>query len=238
MRRIAEKPVENTLLALRNLVGYALVAALFVTGVFLFRKPMEDPLEHTIHMLGGALSTDRLTALSNLQEFGTEKERWLPLVLERLHDEDVQVRRSAVDLLTTLQERAHLLEMMTLLNDKSDEVRRSVLNAVKALGESRDGEELIRVARDEEDPEMKVAFLATAFEVGNANAALPLVDIIAENGMFADDAYHALRAHVQFEFTRTEISKFTNWWKSNRNRIIWDKPTGMFIVQLGRERHG
>ncbi len=232
--RTAAKPT----VAVRNLFAYALVASLFVAGIFLFRKPMEDPLEHSLHMLQSKLSTDRQTALANLLEFAAQKDSWLTMVVDRLHDEDAEVRRAAVDLLVKLQERARLHEMLKLLDDKSDQVRKSVLNAVKTLGETRDGEEVVRAAQNEDDPEMKVAFLATALEIGNARAILPLIEIVRENGMFADDAYHAIRGHVQLEFTKNEIQKFLTWWKTNQNRIIWNSSTKMFIVQPGQEKHG
>lgn len=106
------------------------------------------------------------------------------------------------------------------------------------MGDSRDGEELISAAQDEEDPEIKVLFLAAAFELGNANACLPLVEVVQEKSIFAEDAYDALRAHVQFEFTRAEITKFVNWWNTNKNKIVWDASSKTFGVLRGVEKHG
>ena len=228
----------NTLIALRNLFLYVLVAGLFIAGVFFMRKPQEDPLEHTVHMLESKISTDRLTAIGNLQEFADTKEQWLPLVVERLTDDDAEVRRSAVELLIALREKRYLPNILALVQDKSDQVRRSVLNAVKAFGESRDGETLIRAAQTEEDPELKLALLSTAFEIGDMNACLPLAVIARENGIFAEDAYDVLRAHVQLEFSRAEIDKFLSWWSLNKNKIVWDGPTKMFVVQRRTEKHG
>lgn len=232
------KTAQRPSIAVRNLAVYAVVASFFISGVFFFRKAQEDPLEHTIHMLSSNMSTDRLTALANLEGFPDHKDQWLPLVLQRLQDDDAEVRRSTVDLLVKLQERGMLEEIIRLLNDKSDQVRNSVLNAVRTLGETRHGEELIRAYEYEDDPEMKVAFLATALELGNASAILPLVEVVRENGIFAEDAYHALRSHVQLEFAKTEIEKFLTWWKTNQNRIIWNGATRMFVLQLGQEKHG
>ncbi len=232
--RSSEKP----LVAVRNLALYAVVAGVFLAGIFFFRKPMEDPLEHTLHMLSSNLSTDRQTALANLTEYSEHKSDWLQLVVQRLSDGDAEVRRAAVDLLVKLQDRQHLGEMLKLLSDKSDQVRKSVLNAVKLLGESRDGEQIVQLAKKEDDPELKVEYLSTAVEVGNADALLPLIDIVRENGIFADDAYHALRAHVQFEFTKMETSKFLSWWKANQGKIVWDKSTKLFTVLQKQEKHG
>ncbi|MGH2567665.1 MAG: iron chelate uptake ABC transporter family permease subunit, partial [Bacteroidota bacterium] len=118
------KTAPRPLVAVRNLAVYALVASLFVAGVFFFRKPLEDPLEHTLHMLGSNLSTDRQTALSALKEFADHKDAWLTLVIERLQDNDAEVRRSAVDLLVRLQERESLPQILKLIDDKSDQVRK------------------------------------------------------------------------------------------------------------------
>jgi hypothetical protein len=215
-----------------------LIGIFFVGGVFYFRKPMEDPLDHTLHMLTSKLSTDRQTAIANLSEFTAQQDRWVGLVVDRLRDEDAEVRRAAVDLLVKLHLRQHLPEIMTLLNDKSDQVRKSVLLAVKTLGERLDGELVVRAALGETDPEMKVAMFASALEVGTPSAVLPLVEVVRGGGIFADEAYHAIRAHVEVEFAKSEIDRFEQWWKSNHHRIIWEPSSRRFIVQVGREKHG
>ncbi len=160
------------------------------------------------------------------------------MVVARLADDDAEVRRAAVDLLVNLGDHEHMPDMLKLLNDKSDQVRKSLVNALKKLGDSSDGEELVRVAKNEDDPEFQVAFLSTAVELGTANAVLPLAELAGETSIFSDDAYHALRAHMQIEFTKDEIPKLVNWWKMNSSRIIWDKSAKTFVIQTKQEKHG
>jgi len=232
--RLAARPI----VAVRNLLIFAMIAALFVSGIFFFRKPVEDPLDHTLHMLESKLSTDRQTALANLSDFADQRDQWMGKVLERLRDEDAEVRRAAVELLVKTGDRGRLAEILPLARDPSYTVRKSVLHAVLLLGESRDGELLVQVAEHEEDPEMKVAMLSTALNVGAAGALLPLVDIAREDGLFADEAYHALHDRVEFTFTKSTLDKLVQWWKTNQHRLIWDKATKRFIVQRGTEKHG
>ena len=232
------RSASSKFVAVRNLALYLLAAGVFFAGVFALRKPQEDQLEHTLHMLNGTLSTDRQTAIANLANYTDQKDRWLQMVVSRLADDDAEVRRAAVDLLVNLEDHQHLPDMLKLLNDKSDQVRKSLVNALKKLGDPRDGEELVRVAKSEDDPEFQVAFLSTAVELGTANAVLPLAELAGEKSIFSDDAYHELRAHVQIEFTKDEIPKLVNWWKTNSSRIIWDKSAKTFMIQTRQEKHG
>jgi HEAT repeat protein len=179
-------------------------------------------------MLSSRLNTDRLTAILALESFADQKDDWLPLVIERLQDEDAEVRKSALQLVTKMQEKSALPQISNLLDDKSDEVRKSAIEAMKILGNKDDGAKLINSAAIEEDTEMKILLLETALELGNEKAIPAMIQIMQDNGVFADDAYHSLRGHVQFEFTRNEIEKVKRWWEENKDRLQWDEKTKMF----------
>ncbi len=220
----------NKLIAFRNLAAAAGIVLVFITAVFLFRKAEEDPLEHSIHMLVSPLSTDRQAALLNLETYGGDKNKWLSFAIEKLHDQDAEVRKTAVELFTHLRESTVLPQILEMLNDKSDEVRGSVINAVKTLGDSKSGLKLIAAAESETDPEMKTTLLQTAMELGSPDAIPGLIQIMKEEGVFAEDAYNILRKHVQFHFKKNEPEKIHQWWSENRGRIVWDSNTKVFSV--------
>jgi zinc/manganese transport system permease protein len=225
------KLAPRKIIAFRNLAVSVGVVAVFLAGVFFFHKKEEDPLEHARHMLSSRLNTDRLTAILALESFADKKSEWLPLVIGRLQDEDAEVRRSALQLVTRMQEKSALPQISNLLNDKSDEVRKSAVEALKILGNKDDGAKLISSAINEEDTEMKILFLETALELGNEKAIPEMIQIMQNDNVFADDAYHSLRGHIQFEFTRNNPEKVKRWWKENRNKLRWDEKTRMFSLK-------
>jgi len=216
--------------AVRNLVGSTAIVAVFVAGVFLFRKADEDPLEHALHLLSSSLSTDRLTGISQLGSFPEQKDQWMPGVLGRLRDDDAEVRRAAVSLIAQSGFREGMPQIMELLKDKSDAVKFAAVKAVKALGDEHTAAQIIELSKQEEDAEMRIEMLEAALELGNPNAIPLLIEMMRQNGLFADEAYHCLRAHVQFTFTREEPDKLENWWRKNRERLRWDAKSKMFSV--------
>lgn len=221
------------MVALRNVFASLLVVAVFVGGLFYFRKGEEDPLVHTLHMLSGPLATDRQTALVNLERYADKKSEWLPEVVDRLQDRDAEVRKGAVDLLAKLGERAALPKILPLVNDPSDEVQTSVIAAVRALGDRDAAVKLIARANDVDDPELKTRLLKTALELGEANAIPQLIAIIKDGGIFADDAFDALKGHVDLDVQKTDHEKLSAWWSSNRDKLQWDEKTKMFSVKKG-----
>lgn len=227
---------ERKLVAFRNLAAAAGVVAIFVAGVFLFRKSAEDPLEHYIHMLSSQLRTDRQAALLNLIDYSDEKEQWLHLVVERLKDDDAEVRKSALDLLGKLRETSAIPQILEVLNDRSGEVRRKAVMTLKALDDSEYAKNLIERAKNEEDPEIKIHMLEAALELRDHNAIPAMVEAIEEGGIFAHDAFEHLRSHVAVDFRIHELEKVRRWWKENASRLKWDEQKKMFFV-AGRERH-
>lgn len=64
--------------------------------------------------------------------------------------------------------------------------------------------------------------LETALELGNAEAIPQLIEIMQADVIFADEAYHHLRSHVQFEFTKNDTKKVKDWWNKNHEKLQWD----------------
>ncbi len=215
-------------IALRNLAASLAVVAIFVGGLFLFRKAEEDPLEHTLHMLTSPLGTDRQAALANLESHIDKKNNWLPEVLGTLADQDAQVRRSAVELLTRLREKSALPRILPLLDDGSDEVETSVIRAIGILGNAESAHKLVEKSERVDDPELKTTLLKTALELGDSTAIPFLIEIVRGGGVFADDAYDALRGHLRIEFRIDEAGKIARWWEENKERLTWDPSTKEF----------
>ena len=231
------KLAERRPVAMRNLTAAVAVVVLFAAGIYFFRKPLEDPLEHVIHMLSSQLRTDRQTALENLATHAEQKQRWLPIVIERLKDEDAEVRGSALDLLTKLRETSTVPQIVGLLHDKSGDVRRRTVESLKTLDDDKSAEFLIRAAELEEDPEIKIHMLEAALELQDAKAIPALIEIIEEGGLFANDAFEHLRSHVSVEFRINEVDKVKRWWKESSSRLKWDDQKKMFFPAGSREVH-
>ena len=225
------KLAPEKVVAFRNLAAAVAIVAAFIAGVFSFQKKEEDPLEHALHRLDSKLNAERQAAILDLESFIDEKDQWLPLVKERLRDEDAEVRKSALQLLIKIHEQEVLPQAFELLNDKSDEVRRSAIEAIKILGSRDDADRLVSAAALEADTEMRILLLETALELGHERAIPPLIQIMQTDHVFADDAYHSLRGHIHFEFTRNEVEKVAHWWKEHKDRLQWDERNKMFSSQ-------
>jgi hypothetical protein len=221
-------PVKLT--AVRNMAGAVAVVALFVGGLFFFGNPEEDPLTHTLHMLGSPLSTDRQAALSNLRMYGDRDSLWLPSVVRLLHDQDAAVRIGAVNLLGELKKKSALPAVLDLLDDSSDEVVLGVLRAAQVLGDSADASRLLAKAGSVADPEMKTEVLKAALAMGNPGAIPGLIQVASDGGVFADDALDALKEHVRIGSGNERPGKLGAWWNENKNRIRRDRSTGMFTI--------
>ncbi len=217
--------------AAMNIAVSTAVFAFFIGGVFFFHKAEEDPFEHTLHMLSSPLSTDRQSAILNLASFAGQKNQWMPLVIEKLHDEDAEVRKGAVELAAKTGEHSALPQILKLLNDKSDDVRRSAIQAVKTLGDGDAAVKLIKSAQVEEDVEIKIQLLETALSLGNPDAIPALLQIIESGGIFADDAYDHLQRHIGLKFKPGEAQKVKRWWEERRGKLLWDEGAKMFVVK-------
>ncbi len=216
--------------AVRNMAGAFAVVALFVGGLFYFGNPEEDPLSHTLHMLGSPLSTDRQAALSNLRTYGDRDSLWLPSVVRLLHDQDAAVRIDAVNLLGEMKKKSSLPAVLDLLDDGSDEVVLSVLRAAQVLGDSADASRLLAKASGVADLELKTEILKAALAMGNPGAIPGLIQVAGAGGVFADDALDALKGHVRFSPGSDRPGKLGAWWNENKNRIRRDRNTGVFSL--------
>jgi zinc/manganese transport system permease protein len=224
--RVSESKVK----AVRNLALSACVFAFFVGMVFFFRKPEEDPLTHTLNMLKSPLSTDRTTAIVNLEEHMDKKDEWIAALVASVNDVDADVRASAVKLLVKVKETSALPQIEKLLTDKSDDVRNDAIDAVAAMGGPADGTLLLQSAAKEDDPEMKISILGGALLTGDADAIPQLLTAMKENEIFADEAYAKLQPHIAFEFKSTESDKAQRWYEDNKGKLKWDGAAKMFRV--------
>jgi HEAT repeat protein len=200
-------------------------------GVFFFRSRPEAPLEHTLHMLNSPLGTDRQAAIANLAGFPEKQSVWLPSVIERLRDPDAVVRRNAVELLVHLREKSAMPAILGLLDDESDDVQRAVIVAARKMGDVHSAARLLARAGVEDDPEMQTALLTTALELGEPGAIPRLIEVVRGGGLLADDAFDALRGHVQVEASRDNPRRLERWWQENKRRLVWEESSGMFVVR-------
>ena len=224
------KLAESKGVALRRFAAAIAVVALFIVGVYELRKPTEDPLEHEMRLLSSSLSTDRQTAIANLEPYAVEKDRWLPRVRERLKDEDAEVRKAALHLLMRIKDQESMPAIFAALKDRSDEVQRSAIEAVRVLGDGQAAQKLIDAASSQDDVELKIEMLDTALELHDSDAIPLLVRIIQEGGVFASDAYDHLKSHIPISFKSTEVSIVTRWYEQNRSHLRWDEGTHAFRV--------
>jgi zinc/manganese transport system permease protein len=222
------KTSERKILAFRGLSIAFAVVALFLLGVWLCRKPDEDPLEHTLHRLNSPLSTERTSALIDLQNYLGTKTQWLPAVIDKLHDEDAEVRKAACDLVSKLEERSALVAVTGLLEDKSDDVRKSAIDAVKRIGTLETGKKLAEIGSKEDDPELQLMYYDASLSLGAQETIPQLISVLEQGGVFADDAFGILRKHVALEFQNNEISKIKGWWLIHHEGLSWNPRTKMF----------
>ncbi len=227
---------ERKSVAARNFAAAVAVVSIFILGVFYFRKPVEDPLDHLVHMLSSKLRTDRQTALQNLVAHADERRKWLPLAVERLKDEDAEVRKSALDLVAKLRETSAIPQTLEMLADRSGEVRGKAVETLKQLDAQIASKDILKAAEHEEDPEIRIHMLEAVLELRDHNAIPAMVEMIEQGGIFAHDAYEHLRSHVEVEFRQNELGVVKKWWKENMDRLRWNEERRMFVV-VRLERH-
>jgi zinc/manganese transport system permease protein len=221
----------NKLIAIRNLGAAGLVIALFLGVVFFSRKSEEDPLEHTIHMLTSPLGTDRVAGILNLAEHLDKKNEWMPLLIQKVRDQDADVRKTAITYLAKLEEKSAIQTIDSALDDNSDDVKSAAISAVKTLGSYEDSKKLVILAQKEDDPELQISLLEGAIGLGNQDAIPLFINIIEQGGIFADDAFDKLHGHLRFEFERNETGKIRQWWESHKSNLKWDQSTKTFSAK-------
>jgi len=206
------------------------VVALFVVGVLFFRKAEEDPLEHNLHLLDSQMATDRVAAVINLKAFEAEKNQWVPLLVERLKDQDAEVRRESLSTLVESGEKAFLPMIPRLLTDESDGVRQAAVAALRTVGTPEHAAELVQAAKNEEDPEIKLSMLKTGVEMGSPQAFVELGMLVGEGGIFGEDAYDALKGHLNLTFRKEETKRLIEWIKGHESELQWNKTTRTFTI--------
>ncbi|MEE9224930.1 MAG: metal ABC transporter permease [Bacteroidota bacterium] len=221
------------------------LTAIFVVGLFLLGKKHEDPYEHTIHMLGSKFPTDRVVAISKLNVFLDRKEEWLPLLLQRLRDEDREVRRFSIEQLVRMREHSAVPDLLPLIGDPSSDIRLEAIQALKLLGDRRTAKDFIAAAKSEEDVEIRIQLYEAALEFGDTEAIPLLIDLMAESGIFAEDAFASLQAHIEFDVWESPPARragipsgkdidhamVKSWWLRNNDRLVWEDATRKFKLQ-------
>ncbi len=230
------KTTKSRVAVLRNVVTSAGVVGLFIVGVLFFRKGEEDPLEHNLHLLESQLATDRVTAAANLKLFPGEKDRWVPLLVQRLKDQDSEVRQASLSVLAEVGDTSFLSHMPDLLRDESDAVRQAAVAALRTRGGAGNERVLLETAENEEDPEIRLSMLTTALELGSAKALVRLGQIVEEGGIFADDAFDALKGHLDVSFKKNETKELVSWIARHESELKWNPTTRAFEIGGGSWR--
>jgi zinc/manganese transport system permease protein len=217
--------------AVVNLVGSAALFGLFYAGVLFFAKREEDPYDHTLHMLESKLATDRTVAISKLGSFPDRKNEWLPLLVKRLNDDDAEVRKAAIMEIVEVKDRTATPQLITLLRDPSSDVKDEVLKAFRVLGDTSVADSLISSVSQEDDPEMKIEFLGTALQLGDARAIPLLISLADSGGLFGSDAFDALQEHLEPRFKGGDVASLKKWWKEKQSRIEFDAGAKRFRLR-------
>jgi len=231
------RTAEQKLLAVRSTGLSLVVIIVFMGGLVFFGKEKDDPLRHHLEMLASESGTERLTAISQLGGFVAQKEAWVGRVLERLGDEDAQVRKAAVELLTALADTAVLAHLGTLLRDESDAVKVAAVLAMRKLGDAQNAGMLVEAAQQEEDRELVITMARAALDLGN-HAGIPVLAAVAqEGGFFADEAYSVIASHLDVRFRIDEMRRLRQWYQLNESRLHWDAEHHRFVLpkEAGRE---
>lgn len=214
--------------AFGNIALTSALLAVFTVGLFFFGKKQESPYDHALHMLESAIPTDRVVALTGLEGFPERKDEWIPLVIQRLGDSDQEVRKSAIDALLRSKVRSAVPQILPLINDPSSETQVKAIEALRTLGDRNAALELIDVGNKEEDIEIKVELYGAALSLGDPDAIPPLIGLVAERGIFSEEALEQLQAHVGFNLQKLDDAKLKVWWEKNKNRMVWEDSAKMF----------
>jgi hypothetical protein len=176
-------------------------------------------------MLESKLATDRTVAIGKLESFPDRKNEWLPLLLDRLNDDDTEVRKAAVVEIAELKDRSATPQLIPLLHDRSSDVRDEVLKTFRILRDTSVAGALISSANQEDDPEMKIELLETALGFGDEKAIPLLIGIVESGGLFGGDAFDALQRHLEPRLKSGDVASLKKWWRENESRVVFDAST-------------
>lgn len=225
------RTAESTSQSIRFVLQSLLVIAVFVSGLLFFKKDTEDPLQHHLEMLGSSSATERVTSISQLAGFTAQKDVWLNKVVERLGDDDAQVRKAAIEILVSLSDTSILSHIPPLLRDRSDAVKSAAVLALRSLGNAGRANELVDAAKSERDPELLISMARAAIDLGNPGGIPVLAELVSKGGFFADDAYSIIASHLEARFEKRQMEALLRWFKENESRLHWDAEQHKFIVQ-------
>jgi HEAT repeat protein len=221
--------------AILQVVGFAVLFALFLGGTLMFRKPQRtDELATAIEFAKSGDPTRERQAMVSFRKSPDAKARWIPLVIDMLDDSDLVAREAAASLLGETKATEAVEPLAARLGsgiEPNDAVRESVVRALREIGDRRAVHPLVEAADREVEPDLAVAMSVAAFELAQPGQDADLraaVDVLAR--VMADtgaprasrrDASDAMRAHVALDHTCTDDVTAVAWWKAHREAVTW-----------------
>ncbi|HEY5948730.1 MAG TPA: metal ABC transporter permease, partial [Kofleriaceae bacterium] len=222
-------------IAIIQVVGFAVLFALFLGGTLLFRKHQRtDELATAIEFAKSGDSTRERQAIVSFRKSPEAKARWLPLVIAMLDDQDLVARDAATKLLGESKASEAVAALAARLApgvEPKDTARESVVRALREIGDPRAVHPLVEAANRETEPDIAVAMSVAAFELAQAGqdadmraAADVLARVMADDGApraARRDASDAMRAHVALDPTCVDDATTVAWWKAHRDSTTW-----------------
>jgi len=218
--------------ALGTAAAFAAVFALFVGGMWLFRKPAEtDEVTRALDLVEHGGAGNLKTALKAFAAHPDRRAGFAPIVLRMLDHEDESVRELALGLLGVWKDPGAAERLPKLLRDPRENVRRKAIAVAGLLADPRLSPVLIRSARQEEEPELRIEMAEAAMTLGDAEGIPVLVELLESPGVTHQDVHDVfdhLRAHVETDFRTEEAAPVRRWWEENRAKLSFDPKTRKF----------
>lgn len=221
--------------AIGRVAGFAILLVVFVVGTLLFKKQApSDELATALEFAASGDPTRERQAMDSFRRFPDAADRWGPLVITMLGDNDRVVRNSAVALVGDVKLTAAVDPLVRRLADNAEpdpEVRETIIRALRAIGASGVVPSLVAAAARESEPDLAVAMGAAAFELANeaqlrhaVDAGDVLVKVMLDNSAphaARREASDTLRGHVGFDPSCHDDAMAASWWSEHRGALIY-----------------